>query len=184
MDLNLSSLRTVGYLSYFKREFICKLTVCVHNYSQVSALFENLEHIEGVKRVERMFWHRKLWFLTGCILTFGVWTAHPYILFYIKSNWVKGVDPLVSGAMLYSGIFMLFLIVYLLKSLTQRSFPEFRETNLLWAATLLLSAFALITLAAEVYFFELAFNWMILSFLVLLYFAYLMSEYLNFHEQS
>lgn len=184
VDLNLSSLRTIGYLSYFKREFICKLTVCVHNYSQVSALFENLEQIEGVKRVERLFWHRKLWFITGCVLTFAIWSAHPYILYYIKMNWVKGVDPVVSGLMLYSGIFMLFLVVYLLKSLTQRSFPELRETNAMWVVTLLLSAFALLTLAAEIYFFDISFNWIILGVLVLLYFAYLMSEFLNFQEQS
>lgn len=184
VDLNLSSLRTEGYLSPFRREFICKLTVCVHNYSQVSALFENLEQIDGVKRVERLFIHRKIVFLLGCLLTFAVWAAHPYILFYISKNWVAGVDPLISGILLYTGIFLLFLIVYLLKSITQRSFPELRETNVLWIVTMLLSAFALITLVAEVYFFELSFNWAIVAGLIVLFFAYLLSEYLSFQEQS
>lgn len=184
VDLNLSSLRTVGYLSFFKKEFICKLTVCVHNYSQVSTLFENLEQIDGVKRVERLFWHRKVSFLMGCLLTFAVWAAHPYILFYITATWVKGVDPLVSGFMLYSGIFLLFLLVYLLKSLTQRSFPELRETHGFWIVILVLSGFALLTLFAEVYFFELEFNWLLVSGLIFLYFVYVTSEYLSYQRRQ
>ena len=184
VELNLSSLRTIGYLSLFKREFVCKLTVCVHNYSQVSALFENLEQIDGVKRVERMFWHRKIVFLIGLMFTFAVWAAHPYILYYIKTNWIEGVDPVVSNLMFYSGILLLFLIVYLLKSITQRSFPELRETNVLWVVTMLLSAFALITLVAEVYFYELSLNWYLVTGLIMLFFAYLSSEYIKFQEQT
>lgn len=182
-DLNLSSLRTVGYLSFFKRLFICRLTVCVHNYSQVSQLFENLEQIEGVKRVERLYWHKKLAFLLGCLATFSVWAVHPYILFYIKSNVVVNDDPLFSNFMLYSGILMLFLVVYLLKNMTQRSFPELRETGTFWGLTLLLTAFAFVTLFAEIYFFEITFDWFVVLSLILLFCAYLGLEYLRYQKQ-
>lgn len=182
-DLNLSSLRTVGYLSLFQKEFICRLTVAVHNYSQVSRLFENLEQIDGVKRVERLYWQKKAVFFLGCLLTFIVWAAHPYILFYIKTNLTEGLDPVFSHLMLYSGILLLFMVVYLLKSITQRSFPELRETNILWSVTFLLTAFAFVTLFAEVYFFEITFNWFVVISLSLLFSLYLVVEYIRFQKQ-
>ncbi|MBU0667734.1 RelA/SpoT family protein [Patescibacteria group bacterium] len=183
-DLDLSAICSNSYLSLFSRLFICKISVCVHNYSQVSTLCENLEQIDGVKRVERLFRKRQFFFLLACILTFGVWAAHPYILFYIENNWVDVKNSIFSEFLLYTGIFMLFMIVYLLKTATQRSFPDLRETNAFWAVTLLLSGFAILTLLAEVYFFELSFNWGLVTGLIVLFFAYLASEYISYHERS
>jgi len=182
--LNLNSMKTTGYISYFKKQFVCRLTVHVHNYSEVSTLFENLEQMDGVKRVERLFWRRQFMFFMAVIFTFSVWAAHPYILFFIEKNWITGVNPFISGFLLYSGIFLLFMIVYLLKNVTQRSFPELRETNAFWIITLLLSIFALITLFAEIYFFEIEFNWGIVIGLLVLFFSYLTSEFIHYKEQS
>lgn len=181
--LHINVLSTKAYLSKWSGNFICRLLVTLKTFSQVSYLFENLEQVEGVKKVTRVFWQRKALFIAGSMFTFLFWAMHPFILHYISAN-VTQAHPYVSAILLYSGIFMLFLMVILLKSLTQRSFPELRETTAFWIMTYLMSTFALITLFAEIYFFHLSFNWVFIFGLIILIFAYLTSEYLSYRERG
>jgi (p)ppGpp synthase/HD superfamily hydrolase len=178
----LNALKTNAHISFWSGNFICKTIICVENFSQISKICESLEQIEGVKSVSRQFFIKKLFFILGSLLTFSVWAVHPYLLHYLTSDLMVGVNPLMASVMLYSGIFMLFLLVFLLKQLTQRSFPELRETSAFWALTFLLSTFAIITLFAEIYFFELTFNWVLVLGLIMLMFAYLTSEYIRYRE--
>lgn len=182
-EMDLLLLKTRAYISRWGGKLVCKLIVGVRNYSEVSELCENLEQVVGVKRVERLIWKRKLFFILGSSLTFSIWAAHPFVLHYVTSNYVSVSHPILSGILMYTGIFMLFLMVLMLKSLTHRSLPELRETSAFWALTFLLSTFALITLFAEIYFFELAFNWVFVLGLILLIFAYLTSEYITYRDR-
>lgn len=182
-NLNINILRTNAYISKWSGNFVCRLVVTLNTFSQVSELFENLEQISGVKKVTRVFWQRKIFFIFGSMLTFVVWAIHPFVLHYITVNFNNEQHPYLSGILLYFGIFMLFMMVFLLKSLTQRSFPELRETTTFWVMSYLLSTFALITLFAEIYFFRLTFNWVFIFGLIILIFAYLTSEYITFRER-
>lgn len=180
---NINIIKADGRTSPWTGDFVCKVIVGVSNYVQVSKLFVSLEQIEGLKSVERLFWQRKLAFIVGSSLTFAIWAAHPFILHYINNDLANSVDPFFAEALHYIGIFMLFMMVFSLKSLTQRSFPELRETNTFWVLTFTVSAFALITLLAEIYFFKLNFPWVILFGLILMVFAYLTAEYINYRDR-
>jgi guanosine-3',5'-bis(diphosphate) 3'-pyrophosphohydrolase len=181
-DLKINSLKIKSYISLFKKDLICYLNVCVHNYAQVSQLCENLEQIDGIKSVSRISWRRSVLFTIGSVLTFMIWIAHPYILFS-ATHQLEKIDPRISDIMIYVGLLMLFMIVYLGKRFTHRSYPELRETVVIWAVTLLLSIFAVVTLFAEIYFFELSYNWILVLAMILLFSMYLTSEYVKYKER-
>lgn len=179
-EQKLSTVKTKAGLALFNNNTKILITVAVDNFSQISSLCENLEQIDGVKRVERQFIQRRFIFLFGSMLTFLIWSVHPYLFHYLSLDLVKGVDPLLAKGLMYSGIFMLFLMVFSMKRLSQRSFPELRETQALLPMTTILSCFAFITLFTEVYIFNLSFNWVILFGFVIAMFAFLTSEFIKY----
>jgi GTP diphosphokinase / guanosine-3',5'-bis(diphosphate) 3'-diphosphatase len=182
-ELNISSLKTNAYLSLVNKLFICKLSVLVDSYSRTSLLFENLEQVDGVIRVERLFWQRKVQFVIGSLITFGLWISHPFLIHFIYTQWeYTEIHPIFLNILLYTGIMMLFVVVFLLKRITHRSFPELRETNTFWGITFLLTAFAIITLIAEIYFFDISFNWIFILGSVLFIVTYLSSEYFAYKK--
>lgn len=181
--LEINSVRMKAYVTKLSGNLICRLTVILANFSQVSQLFENLEQIDGVKSVRRVFWQKKLFFITGSFFTFVIWAIHPFVLHYITTNVTADEHPILATSLLYVGIFMLFIMVFLLKSLTQRSFPDVRETTAFWVISYLLSTFALITLLAEIYFFRLNFNWFFVFSLIILIFAYMTVEFFSYRKR-
>lgn len=183
-EFQLNILRTKAYVSLRKGCFVARFVVCLKNYAQISQLFEHLEQVEGVVRVERTFWQRKVLFFTGLIFTFLLWLSHPFLLlFLVNSDVIHGLNPLMEAVVMYAGIFMLYVMVVTLKSFTQRSFPELRENGLFWVGTFALSTFAMFTIFAEIYFLNLDFNWALIVVLIVGIFAYLILEYMNFREQ-
>lgn len=184
-DFDISSLKTKAYRSMWGDYFICKMLMCAKSYAQISELFEHLEQVDGVIRVERMFWQRRALFLWGLVLTFGVWVVHPHLLNYLATSGIMATfNPFLKEIVMYAGIFMLFFMVVLLKSFTQRSFPGLRENNLFWIGTFALNIFAMITIFAEIYFLNFQFNWGLVVVLIFATFAYLTSEYLSFKERD
>ncbi len=181
--LKINILKTQAYMSFWTKDFICKQIISVENFSQVSELFENLEQIDSVKRVERLFWRRRILFIIGMIITFSAWAMHPFILHYLTFNLPNENGTGAMSPLLYASLFMLFLVVLLMKKLAQRSFPEFGETNAFWALTYAVSIFAAITLMAELYFFHLSYNGLIVGSIITLIFAYLTAEYLAYRRR-
>jgi len=180
--VNVNVLRTKAYISFWSGNFICKQLYAIKEFSQVSELFENLEQVDGVKKVDRLFWQKKLIFTVGVLLTFAVWAAHPFILHYLAVNLPHETDSNLLNPMLYLGLLMLFMLVFLLKNLTTRNFPELRATGAFWAATFVLSAFAAITIICEIIFFHLNFNLVIVGSLMLVIFSYLSVEYWTYRR--
>lgn len=183
-QFQINLIKSKGRLLFGKRTFVCKFFFHVQSFQQLSELFENFEHIEGVQRVERLFWQRKLSFLLFSIVTIAVWLPHPLILYFVAYKQTYFNNNLVSLGFQYLSVGMLFFMVYFLKRLTQRSFPELRETNRLWVMTFVLSIFAFLTFFAEIFYFKLHLNWVVVFGLILLVFGYLMSEYLYHRERS
>jgi (p)ppGpp synthase/HD superfamily hydrolase len=182
LALHINIIRTKAYVSFWSGELICKQLLELKDYSQVSELFENLEQVDGVRKVERLFWQRKMFFIFGILLTFSIWAAHPFVLHFLtmQSPDSRGIN--VLSPLDYVGLLMLFLLVFMLKGLTHRSFPELRETSVFWAVTFLLGAFAVITVLAEIYFFHLNFNILIVGISILLIFSFLTYEYLTYRR--
>lgn len=181
---NINILITKGYLSLFRRVFLCKFVLEIDNFQQLSELFENIEHVPGVRRVERQFWKRKLLFLIVSMMTFSIWVIHPFIVTLAKNEFLLNPNALLPALFQYFSFFMLFLGVFLLKTLSHRSFPELRETTAYWIMSFLLTAFALVTFFGEIYFLKLSFNWVFVFGIILLIMAYQIAEYINANDRG
>jgi (p)ppGpp synthase/HD superfamily hydrolase len=180
-DLKVNVLKTRAYLSPFSGDFICSQILAIESFSQVSKVFENLEQLDGVRVVKRMFWQKNLLFLTGFLFTFGVWALHPSVVYYIVKNNV--LDTNMLNIFNYFAISLLFFLVFQLKNLTERSFPELRETKSFWFLAFGIATFAFITIFAEINFFQLELNWVILLGLILIVFSYLIAEYIFYRDR-
>jgi hypothetical protein len=176
-SFNVNVLKTKAYISIWTGDFILRQVLAIQDFSVVSKLFENLEQIDGIKKIERLFWQRKLLFAAGVTASFCLWLVHPIILNYLVNNVPVSGGMILATPFLYLGLFVLFMIVFLLKDLTQRSFPELRETSFFWLLTYVLTAFAAVTAIAEIYYFNLHFNLLIVGTVILFIFAYLTTEY-------
>jgi len=182
-DLNVNVLKTKAYVSPLSGDFICRQTVLVKDFAQVSELFENLEQVDGVKKVVRVFWQRILFFNLAIFSTFLIWLTHPLILNYLAVSVPNASKTDILNPLLYAGLLMLFMLVFLLKSITSRSFPDFRGSSFFWLSTFVLAGFAAITVMAEIYFFKLHFNILFVGLIVLMIFVYLILEYLTYRKK-
>lgn len=183
-SLGLNIIASKSHSSWFSKNFICKFTVNVKSYQELLRLFESLEHIDGVLFVKRLFLRHRFMFILVSALTFVIWAMHPLLMYFITKDFSQIHSPIVAGFVLYAGLFMLFFLALMVKNITQRSFPEHRESTAFWILTFLLNSFALVTLFAEIYFFKLTFNWVLILGLILLIFAYLIGEYINQWERK
>jgi GTP pyrophosphokinase len=181
---NINILKTQGYLSLFRRVFLCKFTLEIENFQQLSELFANFEHVPGVQRVERQFWKPKLLFLLVSMFSFSLWVVHPVIMNLAKNEFQADPQALLPTMFQYFSFFMLFLGVFTLKSLSRRSFPELRETTAYWIMSFLLTAFALVTFFGEIYFLKLNFNWVFVFGIILIIVSYQIAEYINTKDRN
>ena len=164
--------------------FLCKFVLEVDNFQQLSELFKNFEHVQGVQSVERQFWKRKLMFLIISMFTFSLWVVHPFIMSIVQTEFALTPNSVLPTLFQYFSFFMLFLGVFLLKSLSRRSFPELRETKAYWIMSFLLTAFAFVTFFGELYFLKLSFNWVFVFGIILLIIAYQVAEYINANDRG
>lgn len=182
-DLNIHFTRAEAHVSVWNGKFICKIVLTVADFQELSTFFERVEQIDGVVRVERLFWMRKFFFVLAIFLSFFIWASHPYVLYLVTHNVVADQYPLISSFFLYSSLALLFFMIFSLKRLTRRSFPELRETKTLWVMTFVLNIFALMTFFAEIFFLQIQFNWIMAFSLILLILSYLTSEYIYYRDR-
>lgn len=147
--------------SFLAKKITVETTMYTNSYTEISQVCRELESIEGVEQVHRLFWSKKFVFILGSLFTFGVWAIHPFLLYSIANEWQGSVSEirLSANIALYAGLFLLCAMIYLLKQYTEKSFPEYREQSKLWTVTYLLNFFALITIFLEVYIYQLTVDW-------------------------
>ena len=177
-SLQLNALVTKAYLTPIRKDFVCKQILAINNFSQISELFQNLEQIDGILSVQRLFWQRRLFFIFSSIVTFGFWVAHPFVLHELSTTTDRQMELNLSTLIMYGGLFMLFIMVLLLKRVTVRSFPELRETVVLWTVTFMMTFVAAVTLVAEVLFFNINFNWWVGGTMFVAIVAFQLKEFL------
>lgn len=176
---------------WYAQEDRLTLTLLVKNYDELSQVFEGLENIAGITKISRLFFGRKLLFGIFSLFTVATWIAHPIIIQIIQRVSATGTtqEPqrsltLTSSVLLYGGLFMLFGLIFYLRKITSRSFPELGETKYFWPVVFALITFALFTLIGEIMFFELTFNWVNVLGLILVVYAIFIVEFLRYrHEQ-
>jgi guanosine-3',5'-bis(diphosphate) 3'-pyrophosphohydrolase len=157
---NINAVKTLAYLSFWKKDFICKIKLQAHNFTEISNIMASLEQIDGVKMVGRVFWQRKLLFSLGLIFAVTVWALHPYAIFNINKLIPYTEYPLLHDLFGWIGVCLLYATAFIGREILKRSFPELRKTKLLLSIIHILVIFVLLTLILEYYFLRLNISWL------------------------
>ena len=169
-----------SHYSNFSKQLFLQATMFVRTFNDISTICREIEQLDGVIEVSRLFLSRKIFFFLASIFIFIFWAIHPYALYLITTTWqASDVDVrFVANLVLFAGLFILFSLIFFLQQFTNRSFPEFRENNRLWFVAYVLSFFALITIFLEIYLYKLHFDWPWVLGGAILLFAYLTGQYI------
>ncbi len=172
--------------NFFTKKVIVNATMYVSHFNDFSNLCRELERIDGVREVTRIFPLKKIVFFILSIFTFCLWATHPLLLHYVTTEWDADDNQvrIVTNTILYAGLFMLFSLIFLIKQYTEKSFPEIRETNRLWQVTYLLCFFALMTVCLEIYLEHLMVDWALVLGSVMLIFTYLTGQYIYSRDRT
>jgi len=167
----------------FQDLFTMYLILDIESFEKFSYLCEQLEQVDEILEVSRGMNRNKKIFWVLAALSFGLWILHPIVTYSFAINKISSIP---QDLVFYGGLVMLIFLVYTLKKVTKRSFPELRDTGgrKLWLITFFIGNFALFMLLGEIYFYKLQFNWLLIGALVLFIYAYLISEYLAYKKQN
>ncbi len=159
----------------------CHLTVLVKDYSELSQVFESLEQLEGIQKISRLFIWRKVWFFFASCVTALIWLIHPLLIRVVLLRLPYGET--ISNLLTYTGLFLLFGLVFYLKRMTIRSFPELAETAYYWPILYFLNTLAFFTIIGEILTFKLQLNVVvILGFIVGVY-TLLTASYISYKKE-
>lgn len=106
------------------------LEVYVDNHEVLIALFDRLEKIPGLLSVQRVFRRKQLTFFAMLTLTSAYLIAHPFILMFLKAQ--EFASEWLFFAFIYGAIALVFLLLLLLRSMGNKTFPHFEETRAFW----------------------------------------------------
>lgn len=158
---------------YIGRDWI---DVHVESHEQLVTLFDKLERIPGVIRVQRVFRQKHWHFYVLSFLTIVWFLGHPLALkYFINTDAVTGV--VFRDSMLYLGFGAIFGLLFWLRKSARRTFPHFKETRIFWPLTFGLAVLAFVVVLLEDYYFDLHLQGTILTALGLLLFTYLGFSY-------
>ncbi|MEK7171311.1 MAG: RelA/SpoT family protein [Patescibacteria group bacterium] len=158
----------------------CILSIMIKNHDELTKVFENLEHLECVKKISRRFISRKIWFTICALATISLWLLHPLALQFVIAR--QPYSQTVSDIIIYGGIVMLFWLVFYLKNTAQRSFPELEETKYYWHFLYIINTFALIVIINEIFIFKIHTNWIFMLGLIISIYALLTVNYTNYKK--
>ncbi len=159
----------------------CHLTVLVKNYNELAQVFESLEQLEGIEKISRLFIRRKVLFYLTSSVTALLWLSHPFLIGVALSKSPYGET--VSNLITYGGLFMLFGLVFYLKRMTIRSFPELAETKYYWPILYILNTLALFTVLGEIFQFKLKLNLVIVFGFIIGVYTLLTYSYFSYKKE-
>ena len=171
---------------FLNNKIVYRANMLVRGYSDISNICRDLENVPGVEEVQRLFFSKKILFFLGGLATFIFWAIHPLALYFITTSWQASPEEirLVANSVLFAGLFILFALIFFLKTYTENSFPEYRDGNRLWQLAYVLSFFALLTIFMEIYLYQLNFDWAWVLASVVLIFAYLTGQYIYYKDKN
>lgn len=109
------------------------LEVFIENHEELIMLFDHLEKIPGILRVQRVFRRKQVAFYVTLILTSIYVVGHPYLLSRLKEQNVE--SEFLFFLMIYGAIASVFILLLLLRSMGNKTFPHFEETRMFWPLT-------------------------------------------------
>jgi hypothetical protein len=106
------------------------LIVHIENHEELVSLFDRLEKIPGVIRIQRVFRRKQFMFYFMALFIATYVIAHPFLLMAIKQ---MAFDyEALFFVIIYAAIAMVFLLLLLLRSMGNKTFPHFEETRVFW----------------------------------------------------
>lgn len=180
--LNIIRLRATT--SKYLKKYIILVYFDVDSFEKLSELLRHIEQVDGVIAILRVFVRRQIWFIMVAALTVLMWISHPILMKYVLNPNIIS-HKITHSVVLYAGFLMLFLAILSIKGVTRKSFPQFRETSLLWVITTAIFLLAVMTIAFEVYFLKLYANdWPIVLLLIISVCIYLGTEYYDYLKEK
>ncbi len=177
-DSDTNIIKTTAKSSKLHKTFIMKILLEISSLEQLSKLCTAVEHVEGVYKVERVPYKRQIVFVMACTLTFLLWIAHPLLVHFIYLYNFEA--EFVSGLMLYVGLFSPFLLIYMLRVLSQKSFVGINYMRKLWKYLFVVITVTALTVIGEVHILKLALNEVLVFALITGLYALFTSEYLRY----
>lgn len=177
IKFNLNMISSHAYISAITKKAITIIGVEFESIEQFSELCQNLEQIDGVIFVNRLFRQTKLSFNLVALTTIAIWVTHPIIISAILNLNILKDYSFISTGLLYLGMFMLLFTVVYLRKIIHKSFPSFRNVRWIWGVTFFAATIAVFALLFELYFFNLHINWLIIFGGIIAMYAYLAYQY-------
>jgi len=106
------------------------MVIYIENHEELVTLFDRLEKIPGVLRIQRIFRRKQVTFFGAATLTTAYVIGHPFLLMYINSH--QFISDTIFFLVIYGAIALVFILLLLLRSLGNKTFPHFEETKLFW----------------------------------------------------
>lgn len=154
------------------------IDVLVENHEQLISLFDKLESIPGVIRVQRVFRHKQIGFVLVAFLATVFWVSHPFIMEYLSHSEHKYTN-FFHGISVYLALFMLMGITIWVKNVGNKTFPHFEETRFFWPLSFGLITLATIALFVEKMVMNLALDLKVMSILAALTFGFFAYNYFS-----
>lgn len=182
VDLGINILKSTTLTDIKKNIATTKMYLEVKNYDQVAEIFRTLNDVEDVYKVERICNRRMKPFILMSVATVLVWLLHPVMLYFeiTKFHFTKWFLTIS----LYIGFALILVLIWMLKIITRKSFPEFKRTWFYWSISLGMTLLALLLILWESMVFGLQVNWLIALGIAMLFFAYLVAELVEYHRES
>ncbi len=148
----------------------------IRDHSTLITLFDHLEKIPGIYRVQRVFRRKQVAFGVVSLLTLAYFLSYPFLLTAIQKN--TGVtNSIWSHVLVYSGVLLVLFLLGWLRSLGRKTFPHFGETTQFWSISFGLTTLAVVSLFVNNAFFDLNLSWVVnLIFSSLVLFSFYLSH--------
>lgn len=194
-DLKLPIVKNVGYVRHSRKPVTSErrkrshlsfvnpheisidiIDVLVDDQEELISLFDRIEKIPGVIRVQRMFRRKQISFAILLFFTIAYVAIHPFAIKYLNNLEIEGGKLLIS-IIIYAGLFFIFVLMIWLRSMGNKTFPHFEETKFFWPMSFGVSILAILTIFVDDIAFDLhlqlpimvGFSFLILAFLFLNY---------------
>ncbi len=197
-DLKIPVVRNKGYVFYTKKSLPLPrnkpsvpidprrisrdvIDVLVDDQEQLIALFDRLEKVPGVIKVQRLFRRGQVTFGISLFITIAYVVAHPFALKYLQQfelAWGRVIFSLI----IYAGLFGVFFLMAWLRSMGNKTFPHFEETKFFWPLSFGLALLAIVTVFVDDIVFDLHLQLPIMIGISLLMLAFLYVNY-QVHER-
>ncbi len=147
----------------------------LEQFDTLQSIFTQLEQIDGVYSVSRVFRAQQIGFNVFAFITVCFWLLHPiYIEYFTRSS---------NDAVVYIGLFLLLVLAFSMRHFTPRYVAKFQERRSMLIATGFITLFVLATLVWEITTYHITASWGVVTLIFLAVF-YLGVEYWNYKKKK